>query len=426
VEALAGRASFVTGLGHGAALAATINVNARCALPQAITSANNNSRVGGCAKGAGADTIVLPTNSTQTLTRVNNTTPFFGPTGLPVIRSAITIAGNGSTIRRAPTAPNFKIFSVAGTGNLSLQRTTVSGGRGGILNIGSVSLTDSTISGNTGTGVVNTYICCDDYGELTAINSTISGNTRAGIDDFEAGGVTLRNTTVSGNGGPGVLVGRFSGLTMSNTTVSGNGGVGVENYASSVTINNSTISGNAGGGVYSNDNSANTSINNSTITNNTSPNYPGGGVRNELDSYLTLSRTLISGNTSPRGSEVYNDGDSVVYSDSVVNADDFNVFGHSGLTSAEALVGFTPGATDITATSDGDTPTPLSGVLNTALANNGGATRTHALPASSPAVDAVLNGTCPPPFRDQRGFERPVDGNGDGGVACDIGSYERQ
>jgi hypothetical protein len=61
------------------------------------------------------------------------------------------------------------------------------------------------------------------------------------------------------------------------------------------------------------------------------------------------------------------------------------------------------------------------------LANNGGPTLTHALPATSPAVDAVTNvSTCPPPNTDQRGITRPQDGNGDGGVACDIGSYERQ
>ncbi|HKH20293.1 MAG TPA: choice-of-anchor Q domain-containing protein, partial [Gammaproteobacteria bacterium] len=66
-------------------------------------------------------------------------------------------------------------------------------------------------------------------------------------------------------------------------------------------------------------------------------------------------------------------------------------------------------------------------ILNTTLANNGGPTLTHALPATSPAVDAVTNvNTCPPPAQDQRGVTRPQDGNGDGGVACDIGSYERQ
>ncbi len=68
----------------------------------------------------------------------------------------------------------------------------------------------------------------------------------------------------------------------------------------------------------------------------------------------------------------------------------------------------------------------MTEILDTELANNGGPTRTHALVGGSPAIDIVTDGTCPPPFRDQRGAERPLDGNGGGGVACDIGSYERQ
>ena len=67
-----------------------------CTLINAITAANTDTATGGCPAGSGADTIVLPAGSTQTLTSVNNST--YGPTGLPVISSAITIAGQGSTI----------------------------------------------------------------------------------------------------------------------------------------------------------------------------------------------------------------------------------------------------------------------------------------------------------------------------------------
>jgi len=50
--------------------------------------------------------------------------------------------------------------------------------------------------------------------------------------------------------------------------------------------------------------------------------------------------------------------------------------------------------------------------------------QTYALVTGSPAIDAVNNGTCPPPATDQRGIGRPQDGNGDGDPACDIGAYE--
>ncbi|HKF93838.1 MAG TPA: hypothetical protein VKB96_04400, partial [Gammaproteobacteria bacterium] len=126
-RSLAGVALLIT-LGQAPALAATINVNSTCTLVRAIVAANNNTTAGGrCRKGSGADTIVLPRNSTQTLRTQNNTV--YGATGLPVIRSAITIAGNNSTITRPSTAPRFRILAVSDMGNLTLQRTTISGGR---------------------------------------------------------------------------------------------------------------------------------------------------------------------------------------------------------------------------------------------------------------------------------------------------------
>ena len=69
---------------------------------------------------------MLPAGSTQTLTEVHNST--YGRTGLPVIRSVITIAGQGSTITRDSEAPEFRIMAVGRTGELALQETTVSGG----------------------------------------------------------------------------------------------------------------------------------------------------------------------------------------------------------------------------------------------------------------------------------------------------------
>jgi hypothetical protein len=103
------------------ALAVTINVRGSCTLSSAITSANNDIAVAGCTRGRGADRIVLPPRSPVSLREANNRV--YGPTGLPVIRSQITIAGNGSTIRRVQSAPNFRILAVGDTGDLTLQRT---------------------------------------------------------------------------------------------------------------------------------------------------------------------------------------------------------------------------------------------------------------------------------------------------------------
>ncbi|MBK8027367.1 MAG: hypothetical protein IPK19_39750 [Chloroflexi bacterium] len=69
---------------------------------------------------------------------------------------------------------------------------------------------------------------------------------------------------------------------------------------------------------------------------------------------------------------------------------------------------------------------PLLGTLG----NHGGPTQTYPLqlnPIRSPAIDAVtdctdLDGN--PLLTDQRRFGRPVDGDGQGGAACDLGAYE--
>jgi len=393
---------------------------------RAINAANKDTRANGrCAKSSGADTIVLPRGSTQRLTSVNN-----DDNGLPVIRSDITIVGNNSTIRRAGTAPRFRIFAVGDTGDLTLRRTTVSGGRGvgGGVYIygGSVSLTNSTISGNNVERNANGGDVGNEYGvggSLTVTNSTISNNFGTGIQ-LHDGRVSLTNSTVSNNiAGCGVFA---DVLTVIDSTISGNGGCGLgaglgSNPSASLTVNRSTISGNAGRGVNC-DECYEGNLTNTTVTGNGASGFIGAGV-NINQGTVTLTRTLISGNTNPRadGAEVYNRGGS----DSVTAAS-FNVFGHSGLTNDQAFENFTPGPTDITATSNGNDPTALAEILDTGLANNGGPTRTHALVFGSPAIDTVTDGTCPPPAKDQRGVRRPQDGNNDGAAICDTGSFERR
>jgi hypothetical protein len=151
VEAIARRYDAAVGVGPCVAFAATVNAGGGYTLVDAITSANTDTATGGCRDGSGADTLVLPAGSTQTLTVVNN-----AGNGLPVVTSAIIIQGNGSTIRRAPIAPPFRIFNVAaGVGRLTLQATSVAGGSAGVggrlLNSGTAILAGSTLLNNTAT-----------------------------------------------------------------------------------------------------------------------------------------------------------------------------------------------------------------------------------------------------------------------------------
>ena len=99
------------------------------------------------------------------------------------------------------------------------------------------------------------------------------------------------------------------------------------------------------------------------------------------------------------------------------------MFGHGGESDDDAFAGtFTPTVpSDINATSDG-TPTSLDGILEPQLKDNGGRTRTHALVAGSPALDAGDPTIASPPEYDQRGagFARVSNGR------IDIGAYELQ
>jgi len=400
-------AALLLALGQGVATAATITVttdnpnitaDGRCSLIEAIINANNDAAThADCPAGSGADTIVLPASANLTLSAVDNTT--FGPTGLPVITSRITIEGNGATIARQVKAPAFSLMVVTGSGDLTLHHLTLSGSGAyaGLRNYGTASIKDSVISGNSESGVFN-------RGTLTIENSSISANTGS-FYYYAGGGVTNSGT-----------------LTIENSTISGNAsryGGGVVNY-DTLTIVNSTISGNtgffSGGGVT---NWRTLTIENSTISGNTSFQSSGGGVRNYGS--VTFTHTLIAGNQAAASPEIQNDGSncSGIPSRCRVIANNFNLFGTNG---NAGVTGFTPGPTDIV-------PSVSLAQIIGPLQNNGGPTQTHALVAGSPAIDAGNPNGCRDSqgallTTDQRGLARHVDGNNDGTVRCDIGAVE--
>jgi len=407
--------ALLLALGQAPALAATISVDGTtCTLVDAITSANTNAAAGGCPAGNGADTIVLPTGSTQLLTVVDNSTLGGGPTGLPVISSTITLQGRNSTVRRESNAPEFRILAVASSGNLTLHSTTVSGGSSayphggnGIYNRGTLTLTHSRVSGNSGTGsgVFNS-------GTLTLTHSTVSGNGVVGYGGrgmSNTGTATLTHSTVSGNFGGGVS--NSGTLTLTHSTVSGNrseGDGGIHN-SGTLTLTNSTVSGNrayacgpcSGTGGIANVGTA--TLSNSTVSGNSG--LYGGGVNNSSSGTLTLARTLISGNSI---SGYFGYGPSEVENFGTIVANNHNLFGHDG---DAGVTGFSPGSTDIVPNA------PLSAILKP-LADNGGPTKTHALPVGSPAIgQSPANSGCKP--TDQRGVTRPQ------GAACDIGAFEK-
>lgn len=295
-------------------------------------------------------------------------------TQLPITTS-VAVNGLGASQLTIDANNASRVFNIDnGTASqvaVAISGLTISGGSisgddgGGILNNEQLTITSSTLSGNTaslgGGGISN-------YGSLTVSNSTLSGNS----------------VTVDAGVGGGILNGGT--LTVTSSTISGNSadyGGGLYNNAMA-TITGSTLSGNSANG--------------------------GGGLYN-VGGTTDFSSSIISGNTA-----ALNLGNEISRFSGVVNLNDDNLIGDNSRTTAQALEGVTPGASDITATSDGSNPTGLTSILNATLADNGGPTLTHALALGSPAINA---GSSSESF-DQRGapFLRD-DGNG-----VDIGAFE--
>jgi hypothetical protein len=210
------------------------------------------------------------------------------------------------------------------------------------------------------------------------------------------GFLTLNNTTISGgSASPGAGILNDGGtLILNNSTVSGNQtaggsspqGGGIANSGGELILNNSTVSGNSaaagGGGIV---NTGTATLNNSTVSNNS-----GGGILKFSGSRLTLSNSIVAGQTS--GSDCEGGG--------IITSNGYNLDSDGSC----GLMG------------TGDIPSGMAD-LGPLQVNAPGNTATHALGANSHAIDA---GNCSGGSitTDQRGVARPQ------GLACDIGSFE--
>ncbi len=304
-------------------------------------------------------------SGTDTITfSVNGTINLTGV--LPDISSNLTITGPGAnllTVRRN-TGGDYRIFQINGGVSVDLTGLTISNGSvpasegGGIHNSGVLIITNCAITGNLANGGGGIR----NLGTLAVLGSTISGN----LANFDGAGLhnegyaELFNSTISGNTANGNVAGIIN-LSAGAPT-------------KTLVVVNCTVTGNNGvavGGIgtYSQGGTAETYLRNTIVANNSAPNLLKSGTN---ASVISQGNNLAS-----------DDG--------------------SGLL------------------------TQPSDKLNTdpqllPLGNYGGATQTHALLASSPAVDAGTNVGAP--ANDQRGFARGVDGNGFGAAAYDIGAYE--
>jgi len=373
------------------------------------------------------------------------------------IYKGATVRVEGVTIQNGEAGEGGGIYN---EGSLTLTNTTVSGNTaaptgpllggsgGGIYNAGTLTLTNSTVSENTATdlfggrggGIYN-------EGSLTLTNSTVSGNKAgSGGGILNGGTLTLTNSTVSGNTGCGIDNG--GSLTLTNSTVSGNTGGGISNSGGTLTLTNSTVSGNTGGGIF-NSNRGTLTLTNSTVSGNKAGR--GGGIYNIGSGTLTLINSTVSGNTATGeygGGGIANAGSANLSFSTITNNQATSGGGgiriYSGAVKLKGVIlanntsGTGPecsgslishGYNLIKNIADCGFTVHPTDILNKdpllgPLADNGGPTKTHLPAANSPVLDRVPSQECTALdgkvlSTDQRGVSRPQ------GTACDIGAVER-
>lgn len=270
-----------------------------CKTPALIAAINAANHHGGAR-------IHLAAWCTYHLTKASSPNAMLGDTGLPVITSRITLTGFHTTI--AGNNSTFRILMVAGSGKLTLNGLTITGGNtpgpgGGIFNLeGTLVLNHSRVTGNSSAG-----------GMMAAGGGVASGTLNTGpvgtaVLNFSS---VDHNTTTNSAGGilnhGGTLILNASRVA-DNTAAEGGGGIasgpgGQGGPRSSIlVVKFSLISGNAanggpmaGAGGIANGGTA--AITGSVIWGNTAPGGAGGGILNH--GVMTIKGSKVTGNTAP-------------------------------------------------------------------------------------------------------------------------------
>jgi CSLREA domain-containing protein len=408
------------------------NTGANCSLREAIVAANTDAAFGGCTAGSGSDTITLSATGTVTL-----------GSALPNLSTSMQISGPGESLLKVSGNNSVRVFNVTVA---NPETVTLSGLR----------ISDGNAGGNRGGGINN-----NSSGTINVTNCTIIGNSAqdpsggggGGISNVSTGIINVTDSSLIGNSssfGGGIFNQNGGTINVTNSTISGNQGVsnggGIFNQSGgAINVTNSTISENGGGfggGIF-NQSGGNINLTNSTISFNNS--VTAGGVGTQGFGTITITNSTISKNSADNGGGISGSGTEVRLRNSIVALNTAHHFfpdlsgamtslGHNLIGKNDGSTGFTAGTTNANGDLVGTISSPIDPLLGN-FNNYGGPTQTMPLLLGSPAIDAgdncVVNNSCSPSLpsilaTDQRGvgFDRSLDGNGDGTATVDIGAFE--
>jgi len=450
-----------------------------CSLREAITAANTDTASGAsggeCVAGSGADTITFDGSVFSTAQIITLTS------ALPTVTGTLVINGPGEALLTVDGANSYRVFYNGSGADLTLSDMTIangsaSGDKGAGIYVNASTLTASnvTLSGNT-SSAYGGAIYVSNSSTVTLTDCTLTGNSIAdgatsqggaiyvssGVNSVDltrctltnntarfggaistSGTLTINDSTLSGNtttsnGGGAIYVqgGVTKTITLNNTTVSGNTasfGGGIMLVGGNLIVGHSTFSGNSatttsgGGAIFAQGaNSALTIFNSTFSGNSVTPTGTGGGLNiASTVSSITITNSTIAGNTASNSS-----GIRVTSTTATLNN---NIIAYNTGSSTQCSFGANPVTIQYSLIEDescgitnGVSGNLASDPLLSALADNGGSTQTRALSYGSPAINAgdntlAVDDTSTTLSNDQRGnsYDRIVGGT------VDMGAYE--
>ena len=274
-----------------------------------------------------------------------------------------------------------------------------------------------TLSGGKGGGLISgTGGAIQNVGTLTLKNCTLTGNSAAfdgnngtglGGAIYNDGTLTVTGCTFTGNATFRTGAGDTTPIFDETT---GSGGAIYNPAGKSLTVTNSTFFNNTsvldGGAIASRGTVA---VTHSTFAGNTaSVGGYGGGIAIRGGT-LSLGYSVIAGNAAVSGPDLYKHPTSVGVG--AITPVGTNLIGKNHSVTEEFPQGSLVGVA----------ASPVVANLS-ALGNNGGLTQTMLPLPGSLAIDAATGSTV---TTDQCGNARPTDGDGNGSVVADLGAVER-